>query len=88
MTLNFPNLSRSYDVRMRRVRFWAHDAALEVPFFVEVAALSFLNPWTADDEAGLLNTFDVNRAVIQTVAARTYARERRDSYTLKAADFA
>lgn len=88
MSLNFPNISRSYDMRLRRVRFWAHDASLEIPFFVEVAALTFLNPRTAGDEAALLNTFDVNRAVIQTVAARTYARNRRDSYTLTAADFA
>ena len=88
MSLNFPNASRSYDLRLRRVRFWAHDESLEVPFFVEVAALLFLDPQTARDEAGVLDTFDLNRSVIQTVAARAYARNRRDSYTLTASDFA
>ena len=86
--LNFPNASRSYDRRLRRVRFWAHDAALEIPFFLDAAVLFYLNPTTAADEAGLLKTFDLNRAAIQTAAARIYARNRRDSYTLMASDFA
>jgi hypothetical protein len=86
--LNFPNASRSYDLRLRRVRFWAYDAALEVPFFLDVAALVHLNPWTSSDEAGLLTTFDLNRTAIQDAASRVYARHQRESYTLTAADFA
>jgi hypothetical protein len=86
--LNFPNTSRSYDERLRRVRFWAHDAALEIPFFVDASALFQFNPQTATDEAGLLHTFDLNRAAIQNAAARVYTRHQRGSYTLMASDFA
>ncbi len=87
MSLVFPNASRSYDERMRRVRFWAHDDAMEIPFFLEAAALLHLNPWTPGDEAGLLKTFDFNRAVIETTAARIYAQRRCAFYTLTTADF-
>jgi hypothetical protein len=86
--LKFPNVSRSYDGRLRRVRFWAHDAALEIPFFLDAAVLFYLNPKTAVDEAGLLSTFDLNRAAIQSAAERVYARHQRGSYTLMASDFA
>jgi Protein of unknown function (DUF1488) len=86
--LNFPNASRSYDSRQRRVRFWAHDAALEIPFFLDAAALVHLSPGTAADEAGMLATFDLNRRAIQTAAARVYARHQRGSYILMASDFA
>lgn len=88
MTLNFPNRSRSYDGRLRRVRFWAHDASLEVPFFLDAGALSRLNPGIGMDEATLLLTFDLNREEIQRAATRIYARNRRDAYTLMASDFA
>ena len=88
MTLAFPNVSRSYDARMRRVRFWAYDAALEIPFFLDTNALFHLNPWTSGDEVGLLRTFDVNREAINSAAARIYARHRRDFYTFVASDFA
>ena len=86
--LSFPNASRSYDERMRRIRFWAHDSALEIPFFLDVGALLHINPRTQKDEAGLLQTFDLNRPAIQDAAARIYARHRRDHYTLLASDFA
>jgi hypothetical protein len=86
--LNFPNASRSYDQRQRRVRFWAHDAALEIPFFLDAAALLFINPMTAVDEAGLLKTFDINRGAIESAAARVYRRHARGSYILMASDFA
>ena len=33
MTLNFPNLSRSYEARQNRVRFWGYDSAREITFF-------------------------------------------------------
>lgn len=88
MTLNFPNESRSYDRRLRRIRFWAHDSALEIPFFVDASALHRLNPAaTADDEAGSLNTFDLHREAIQRAAAKMYLQHRRGSYTLMASDF-
>jgi len=52
MALNFPNPSRSYDSRKRCVRFWAHDASFEVPFFVEADALRHMDPDATADEPG------------------------------------
>ena len=87
MALNFPNQSRSYDRRGRRVRFWGHDGAFEICFYVEQEALGHINPNTSRDEAGLLNAFDRNRDRILKVAGKVYSRYRRDAYTLLASDF-
>mgnify|MGYP001544479073 CR=1 FL=1 len=70
------------------MRFWAHDEALEIQFFLDAAALVQLNPGTALDEAGLLSTFDRNRAAIEGAAARVYVRHYRGAYVLMASDFA
>ena len=86
MPLSFPNESRSYDARLRCVRFWAYDKALEVPFFVEAAALHQVDPQIAMDEQGLLNAFDRHRGRICKAADRIYAGRRRGSYTLAASD--
>jgi hypothetical protein len=86
VALKFPNLSRSFDSRKRCVRFWAHDASLEVPFFVEANALTRIDPEATDDESGMLSAFDLNRDLICAAAERAYARDRRGSYTLSAAD--
>jgi hypothetical protein len=86
MALNFPNQSRSYDARTQCVRFWAHDASFEVPFFVRADALCHIDPNATSDEPGLLNAFDLNRERICAAAGRAYARDRRGSYTLSAAD--
>ena len=85
--LTFPNPSLSYDKRQQRVRFWAHDAALEIPFFLDATALALLSP-TAVDEAGLLKAFDLNRATIEQAAARVYVRRGPGFFTLTAWDFA
>jgi hypothetical protein len=85
--LTFPNPSRSYDGRHHRMRFWAHDEALEIPFFLETSALLYLSPLTSGGEADLLKTFDLHRAAIQAAAARVYVRHRSPSYSLTAADF-
>jgi hypothetical protein len=86
MALNFPNQSRSYDSRRHCVRFWAHDASFEVPFFVEADALRHMDPDATGDEPGLLNAFDLNRDRICAAAGRAYARDRRGSYTLAVSD--
>ncbi len=86
MPLSFPNESRSYDARLRCVRLWAYDEALEIPFFVEAAALRQVDPKIAMDEQGLLNAFDRHRSRICKAADRVYARRTRGSYTLAAAD--
>jgi hypothetical protein len=87
MTLNFPNLSRSYDERRNLVRFWGYDRALEVPFFVEVSALCKLLPQTQNLEAGYLDAFDAAREQILEAARKVYAQTSRDAYLLAATDF-
>jgi hypothetical protein len=86
MALHFPNPSRSYDHTRHCVRFWAYDAALEIPFFVEAEALCHIDPKVARTEAGLLNVFDAHRDRIFTAADRVYSRHSRGSYTLSASD--
>lgn len=86
MALNFPNQSRSFDARQLCVRFWAYDASLEIPFFIEADALCRIDPQATRDEPGLLNAFDRHRDRILQAAGRVYQRNRRGSYTLAAAD--
>ena len=86
--LTFPNPSLSYDKRQKRMRFWAHDAAMEIPFFLDATALARLGATAAADEVGLLQTFDLNRAAIQEAAARVYVRRGPGFFTLTALDFA
>jgi Protein of unknown function (DUF1488) len=38
--IDFPNLSRSYDVTRHVVRFWGHDSAIEASFFIDEDALA------------------------------------------------
>jgi hypothetical protein len=87
MSLNFPNRSRSYDARKSIVRFWGYDESLEIPFFVEAAALLKLRPETRKVETGYLEAFDAEQARIQELACKSYKRGRRGSYLLTAADF-
>ena len=87
MTLNFPNGSRSYDARRNLIRFWGHDNALEISFFVEVSALCRLIPQTRDAEAGYLEAFDAARDRIHEAARNVYSRSRKGAYLLAAADF-
>jgi Protein of unknown function (DUF1488) len=87
VTLNFPNLSRSYDPEHRRVRFWAHDSAMEIPFLLSEGALRRLNPNVVWTEAAMLATFDANRDRINAVAGKIHAIDRRNFHVLEAADF-
>ncbi len=86
MTISFPNSSRSYDATRRAVRFWGYDRSMESSFFVTVDALRRLQPNLCFDADDLLLAFDVNRERIHKIAARVYARGRRGSYDLLAAD--
>ena len=86
MALMFPNDSRTYDGTRRAVRFWGYDRAMEWSFFVTEDALKRVNPAMRPDEAGILGTFDSNRDLIRTAAARLYSRGRKGSYELGAAD--
>ena len=87
MTLKFPNLSRSYDSALKRIRFSAYDDVFEVPFFVEVDALAALTSPPASTEAGYLSVFDEARDAIQDVAQRAYKRGRKTMYVLTPSDF-
>jgi hypothetical protein len=86
MTISFPNSSRSYDATRQAVRFWGYDRSMESSFFVTVDALRRLQPNLSFDAVDLLRAFDVNRERIYAIAARVYARGRRGSYDLLAAD--
>ena len=85
MAINFPNWSRSYDHTRQAVRFWGYDRAMEWSFFITVDALRLLHS-NLDLEDDFLRAFDINRQRIHEVAARVYARGRRGSYNLVAAD--
>src|SRR5262245_16787390 len=76
MALSFPNKSRAFDATRRAVRFWGHDSAMEVAFFVTEDALRRVQPHMRLDEAGLLRAFDSNRDQICTTAAKVYAPQR------------
>ena len=86
MSLSFPNQSRSYDATLRAVRFWGHDGAMEVAFFVNEDALKRIEPSMRSDETGLLNAFDSHRRLICAAATKVYRRSRKGSYELTAAD--
>lgn len=86
MALNFPNLSRSYDATRQAIRFWGYDRSMESSFFVTADALTRIQPNVRRDAVELLRVFDLNRARIYAIAAKVYARGRRGSYELNAAD--
>ncbi|HVJ40402.1 MAG TPA: DUF1488 domain-containing protein [Dongiaceae bacterium] len=86
MSLTFPNQSRSYDSTRNRVRFWAHDEALEISFFVDAEIFCRANSSVQPNEAAVLDAFDQNRERICAMAKRIYTRHERGSYSLTAAD--
>jgi hypothetical protein len=87
MALSFPNRSRAFDATRRAVRFWGHDSAMEVAFFITEDALKRVEPYMRFDEAGLLRAFDSNRDRICATAAKVYKRGRKGSYDLVDSDF-
>ena len=93
MTLEFLNPSRSFDEARNAIRFVGHDGMFEVPFFVEVKALTRLAMSSAGlcsmelSEEFYLSTFDSARGSIEDVAHEAYAHRRQTYYMLTAADF-
>ena len=87
MSLNFPNPSRSYEPDHARVRFWGHDASMEVSFFLEEDVLFRLSPGTAGDEKAILKAFDANRPRIMEAARKAYTGRQAHSFILGAANF-
>ncbi|MDN5928478.1 MAG: DUF1488 domain-containing protein [Hyphomicrobiales bacterium] len=89
MTLDFPNLSRSFDETRNAVRFIGHDGMFEVPFFIEADALaptSRKGGGLEGAEAASLAAFDAGRRSIHDVARKLYSRGRQTSYIITAAD--
>ena len=86
MTINFPNQSRSFDATQGGVRFWGYDQSMEATFLVTVDALRRIAPGVQSEAADLLRAFDLHRERIYAIAAKVYARGRRGSYALVAAD--
>ena len=80
MSLGFPNPSRSYDPNRRRIRFWGHDSAMEVSFFLDEGAIFILYPKTRNTEAAILEAFDAARERIFAVAAKVYAPSQHRSF--------
>jgi hypothetical protein len=87
MPLSFPNQSRSYDATLRAVRFWGHEGAMEVSFFVNEDALKRIEPRMQSNEPELLRAFDSHRDLIYAAATKAYRRSRKGSYELTPADF-
>lgn len=87
MSLRFPNPSRSYEPDHARVRFWGHDDAMEVSFFLDEDALFHLSPDTGSDEKAILQAFDANRARIMDAARKAYTGRLTHSFILGAANF-
>jgi hypothetical protein len=86
MSISFPNPSRSYDEREKRVRFVGHDGMFEIPFFVGLEAYSKAAKAGAS-EVEQLAGFDLARKAIQDVAREAYTNSRKSMYVLTAADF-
>lgn len=86
MAISFPNRSRSYDATRHAVRFWGYDSAMESSFFMTADALKRIEPNLRPEAVDLLRAFDNNRDRIYGIAAKVYARGRRGSYDLNAAD--
>tara|TARA_R110000868_G_scaffold60122_1_gene184191 strand:+ start:1706 stop:1975 length:270 start_codon:yes stop_codon:yes gene_type:complete len=89
MSLNFPNVSRSFEVKRNRVRFWGYDSALEITFFVDSSLLAKLCPDCGDGEDGLLKAFDTMIARIHAAARKAYKddRTRSDIHVLTEGQF-
>ena len=97
MSINFPNVSRSYDPTRRRVRFWGYDSAMEISFYVDADALAAGQTPALDiapggdpvepAEADVLQAFDDGVVRIHEVAASIYARRHGYAHVLTAADF-
>ncbi|MCX7351493.1 MAG: DUF1488 domain-containing protein [Alphaproteobacteria bacterium] len=87
MTLQFPNISRSFDTTRGCVRFAGYDHTREVSFFIEADAVRRVDGGNLPDPDSLLTAFDRNRERICKAAEKAYGRRNEGSYTLKLADF-
>ncbi|WP_373504185.1 DUF1488 domain-containing protein [Aestuariivirga sp.] len=87
MTLQFPNLSRSFDTTRGCVRFSGYDRTREVPFFIEEDAVRAVDGGNLTSSDALLAAFDRHRDRICKAADKAYGKRREGSYTLRTVDF-
>ena len=91
MSIQFPNISRSFDDSKHRVCFWGHDKTMEVSFYIGAEALQKIRKGVGSAEAELLAAFDAAIEKIHEVAAKAYANSSRGkgtyTYILYADDF-
>lgn len=87
MSLNFPNPVRRFDAGRNCVSFWGSDAALEIAFQVDFAALRKLSPGLGEGEAAVLGVFDQNRDAVLKAAASAYSRHKTSYHRLTEASF-
>lgn len=87
MTLQFPNLSRSFDTTRGCVRFSGYEHTREVAFFIEEEALRHVDGGELTNSQSLLLAFDRYRDRICSAASKAHGRRKQGSYTLTASDF-
>ncbi|MEY3082034.1 MAG: hypothetical protein RJA94_2019 [Pseudomonadota bacterium] len=87
MTLQFPNVSRSFDAARDCVRFSGYDHTREVAFFIAGDAIRGFEGGLLPDAESLLSAFDRNRDRICQAAGKAYGRRDQGAYTLTASDF-
>lgn len=85
MSLEFPNLSRSFDETRNAIRFTGYDGMFQVPFLVDGGAL-VKSDRRELSETECLNAFDAARNAIHSAARKAYSPGRRTLYTLTARD--
>jgi len=88
MALNFPNPSRSFEIRRNAVHFWGYDQSMETSFYISADALQQLTPGAGRDEAALLASFDRHAPAIRQAAIRLYGNGKKGgSYDLHPSHF-
>ena len=87
MTLQFPNISRSFDTTRGCVRFAGYDHTREVAFFIEADAIRRVDGGMLPGAESLLSAFDRNRDRICQAAGKAYGKRNEGSYTLTIRDF-
>lgn len=87
VSLIFSDRRRVYESAGHRIRFIGHEGISEVPFLVEVDALSEVERRVAGTEAEFLAAFDAARDVVHDVAREAYSYGRKTLYVLRPSDF-
>lgn len=91
ITIEFPNISRSFDESKNRICFWGYDKTIEVSFYISAEVLQRIQKGVGSAESELLAAFDAVVDKIHAVAAKVYANSSRGkgkyTYVLNPEDF-